>query len=259
MSKCRAATVADAIEKMSTGSKHEMDKVIFCVGLNDLREGTEVKQIIKDMRSLIDETLYRHPQCYTYICSILPVNCPRVTRDKITRLNAELENLQNLWERVFYVNTMSAFMHHDTPSTLFESDHVHPNKKGVTVLTNTIRKKVECQQKSFHQFTSKPATPRTLSYARCASAVPMNKPPVTSFGVGRPMSTDKRNPGPPQVRQDNKQYGQTGLQWPLTGNPWRHGYGVYPHMMPPIPPQWLRTELYPPMSEIQQLNRLYGY
>ena len=184
VSKCRAATVSDAYVKIKTGTDNVKGKVIFCVGLNDLRQGTEVTEIVQDMRGLIEETIYRHPQCYIYLCSILPVNCPGVTRDKITRLNAGLENLQNLWERVFYVNTMTAFMNHNSPGSLFEMDHVHPNKDGVAVLMNSIRKKVESGQKSFHQFTSKPATPSTFSYASCASAAPIDKASVTSSCMG---------------------------------------------------------------------------
>lgn len=186
ISKCRTATVSDALEKMSSGSKQEMRKVIFCVGLNDLRHGTDVNQIIRDMKSLIEETFYRHPHCYIYICSILPVNSPEITRDRITRLNAELENLQIHWERVFYVNTVSAFLNHDTPWALFEKDHVHPSKKGLMLLMDIIRRKVQFQQKSFHSFTSKPATPSTLSYASSVSGVhPINNTPVTNLEEGK--------------------------------------------------------------------------
>ena len=208
VSKCRAAKVSDAHYKINTDSDHVKEKVIFCVGLNDLRDGAEVSQIVQDMRELIEETLHRHPRCYIYVCSILPVNCAGVTRDKITRLNAGLENLQNLWERVFYVNTMSAFMNHDSPVTLFEKDHVHPSKRGVILLANTIRRKVEFQQKSFHEFTSKPATPSTLSYASCASANPVNKAPMMPSIMTHAMSRDERDVRAPRVRpmQDSLQY-----------------------------------------------------
>ena len=120
------------------------------------------------MRTLVEETLHRHPQCYIYICSILPVNCPGVSRDMITRLNTGIESLQRAFERVFYVNTMAAFSNYESPWLLFDRDHVHPSKHGVTVMMNTISKKVISHHKSFHQFTSKKVTP-TLSFASSVS------------------------------------------------------------------------------------------
>jgi CHASE3 domain sensor protein len=71
ISKCRAATVNDANVKISTGGSHEMDKIVFCVGLNDLRDGKSVNQVVEDMKYLIDETIYRHPRSIIYVCSIL--------------------------------------------------------------------------------------------------------------------------------------------------------------------------------------------
>lgn len=164
ISMCRAATVAEAYRKINTNSEQKKSKVIFCVGLNDLRQGTEVGEIVQDMRALVEETLYRHPKCYIYLCSILPVNTPEVNRHKIMQLNTAFEKLENVWESVFYVNSMAAFMHDDTPWALFERDHIHPNQRGATLLMHTIRKKIESQNKSFRVFTSKPATPSTFSY-----------------------------------------------------------------------------------------------
>ena len=205
VSKCRAATVSEALEKMKTGSKQEMNNIILCVGLNDLRQGTEVKQIARDMKSLVEETTYRHPNSYIYICSILPVNSPEITRDSITRLNTELENLQRHWERVFYVNTISSFLNHDTPWLLFEKDRVHPSKMGVTLLTSIIRKKVQTQQESFHRFTSKRATPSTLSYASCVMGEnASNKTSVTSSDVQGNKLCDIRLSHPASTRDINR-------------------------------------------------------
>ena len=212
VSKCRAATVVEAYKKMNTNSEQPKNKIIFCVGLNDLRQGSEVSKIEQDMRSLIEETLYRHPQAYIYVCSILPVNSPDVTRDRITQLNTKLEHLQRLWERVYYVNTMSAFLNDELPWSLFERDHVHPSKKGITLLMDTIRRKVESQQPSFRQFTSKPATPSTLSYARCVAQGPMTSSTMGHFGArdvhatempqGRPMQdSNQRSQRPLPFRQ----------------------------------------------------------
>lgn len=161
---CRAATVTEAYKKMNTNTEQKKTKVIFCVGLNDLRQGHSVSNIVQDIRALVEETLYRHPQCYIYLCSILPVNTPEVKRDQIMQLNSELQKLEKVWEKVFYINTMTAFLQDDAPWALFENDHIHPSQKGVLLLMNTIRRRIEAQLQSFRTFTSKLATPSTYSY-----------------------------------------------------------------------------------------------
>ena len=172
ISKCRAATIMDAYDKICTGGTHEMQKVIYCIGLNDLRNGRDINQIVDSMKSLIDETVYKHPACYIYICSILPVHSKEIMRNKIASVNAQFENLQRYQERVYFINNAVAFQNHNSPWSLFEKDGVHPNQMGTQVMIQNIRKKLQQQQRAYHQFTSKPATPTSLSYASCISGRP---------------------------------------------------------------------------------------
>jgi lysophospholipase L1-like esterase len=231
VSKCRAATILEAHEKIRTGSTHELEKVIFCVGLNDLRNGVEVRHIVNDMKRLIEETLYQHPRCYVYLCSILPARGPDITRDKISSLNLELEQLQKTWERVFYVNTISAFLRHDTPHELFEKDGVHPSRKGSLLMMATIRKKIESQLATYRQFTSKRATPNTFSYAGVVSHQPTvekasGTPPASTY---YPKGTDPRSTrdaGTSLIHQEDRQRSYT------------------PHVYEPPPPQRLADTVY---------------
>jgi lysophospholipase L1-like esterase len=172
ISKCRADTLTEAYKKISRQSPHKMQKIIYCVGLNDLRNGQTVDQIEENMRSLIEES----PSCYIYICSILPVHSGEVSRDQISRLNLRLESLQKSWERVFYINTYFVFQNHDAPWSLFERDRLHPNIQGAQILMNTLRRKLHVNP-TFHQFTSKRATPRTSDhlYAERATTDPRSQ------------------------------------------------------------------------------------
>lgn len=173
ISKTRAATIDDAHYKISShGGQKEMDKIIFSVGLNDLRNGSEIQEIVEGMKYLIDETLYRHPRCFIYICSILPVGSSEVAKQKIIQANAQFERLQKSHERVFYIDISTTFLNQDHIWSLFDDDKIHPNAKGTAVMMNCIRRKVQQldQQHSLRTFISKPATPSTLSFAECVSA-----------------------------------------------------------------------------------------
>lgn len=165
ISKCRATTINDANAKISSGGPHEMDKVVFCVGLNDLRNGKSVQQIEKDMRYLIEETMYRHPHSTIYVCSILPVNCREVTSNEILSANKQLRALERLYNSVQYIDTCTEFLNHDTPWTLFDKDGIHPNTRGNITMVSIIRKKLQSSHRQPRTWSRKLANTVDLSYA----------------------------------------------------------------------------------------------
>ena len=275
ISKCRAGTIEDAYHKVSLRSTKEMEKIIFCVGLNDIRNGGKINQVVQDMKCLIDEALYRHPRCFIFICSILPVHSSEMAKQKITSTNSQLKDLEKYHERVHYIDTAAAFLNHDEVWALFEEDGVHPNGKGTMVMMNCIRRKIQQlgQKHSFRNFISKPATPNSLSYADCAAR---------SYGPRRPTSHEADREAAAGERVHNR-LDQNFVNTPRKGPqrapqtavsstvplkdpdvPWRQMYGGYPPWTLPypynLPPAQVPTPLYPQfVPEMMMANRLYGY
>jgi hypothetical protein len=207
VSKCRASTTAEAHEKILTGSTQDMDKIIVCVGINDLRQGSSPEQVISEMKSLVQEILYMHPTCYIYICSLLPSKSRDVTKQNITQLNAQLKDLERYSERVYYVDIISTFTSNSAPWELFDEDHLHPSKKGSFVMINCIRRKIQVhdQQKSLQRFISKPATPSTKTYAESvASPRVIPRAEHQSNEARRVCSSPKPHPTPSQ--DNNRPY-----------------------------------------------------
>ena len=59
--------------KEKYGGDHQLENIVFSVGLNDLRDGTSVDQVVDDMKCLIEETQNKYTNSQVFICSILPV------------------------------------------------------------------------------------------------------------------------------------------------------------------------------------------
>jgi predicted house-cleaning noncanonical NTP pyrophosphatase (MazG superfamily) len=169
VSMCRAATIQDAYEKINIGGPHPMDKIVFNVGLNDIRNGSSIPEIVEDMKDLIHETQYKHPGCSLYICSILPVGSTEVTKRKIASVNTEFCKMQTLYEQVQYVDISAAFSDHETPWVLFEEDGIHPNVKGTIVMMSSIRKKLQFHKRPLHQGLHKTTATNRVSYAKSVS------------------------------------------------------------------------------------------
>ena len=56
ISKRRVSTVSEANYKIVSDSNHKMKKIMFCVGLNDLKNGNSATKVRDDVEHLIYET-----------------------------------------------------------------------------------------------------------------------------------------------------------------------------------------------------------
>jgi lysophospholipase L1-like esterase len=272
VSKCRAGTISQVHEKIVTGGTHEMDKIIICAGLNDLRGGSSPEQVTSEMKCLVDDILSRHPQGYIYICSMLPVNIREVPKQKITRTNSQLEELQKYSERVYYIDLFSAFLNQTSPSwELLEKDGLHPSLKGTIVMMSCIQRKIQLhdRQSARHKFISKPATPSSMSYANCVSGSStrdMPGPP-TSQDTIQPHSQYSHLHSNGSYQLQDAKFNQHSSLYPsqITGpprtlgaNPWWPMNGFYPQMTTPLYPQMQMTvpNIYPHAVQIPQHSRM---
>lgn len=194
ISKCRVSTISEAHFKMTTSSNHIMKKIVFCVGLNDLRDGHSPDQVRDNMKHLLKETLNRHPGCKVYVCSILPTKCSEVMKQNIKQANSHFARLSTIMEEVFYVDILSEFVTHRPMQDLFERDEVHPNGKGALIMAVCIRNSLLSNHKTPRPFTSRQVNTSVMSYAGSLSSGPgpnvqtSNRQPMQQ--VARPVNQE---------------------------------------------------------------------
>lgn len=229
ISKCRAATIADAHFKITTGSNEnkKMQKVVFCLGLNELRDGQKDSDVLADMKRLIQETKRRHPGCEIYICSILPIRCNENMKREIKSTNKQFSELCESTDKLFYVDIISEFLHHTPMSELFEKDQIHPSVKGALVMTIHIRNRMQGNHKPRQLFTSKRADTNYVTYAE-------------SLSTGLSSDSQPRVQGLPFSASD---VGKSREQYPYPTRPywWPPPGTMYPPMMSLYPPMYQPT------------------
>lgn len=218
VSKCRASTIAEAHFKITTGSSHAKEKIVYCVGLNDLRHGSSAAEVTTSMEQLLHETDRRHPGCKIYICSILPVKCTDKLKNDIKQVNGNFARLSTTTENVFYVDILSKFISHKFLQDLFERDQTHPNDKGTLVMTACIRQSLQLSHKPPQQFTSRLVNSSNMSYAECVAPKDDNQ--------SLPQASQK-----PSASLEPYPYGRT-----RTFHPWWPPGNYPPNIMPVYPP-----------------------
>jgi hypothetical protein len=261
ISKCRAATIADAFHKIRTGGTHQMDKIIFCVGLNDLRDGNSIDQVVDDMKCLIEETQYRHAGWDVYVCSILPAVLEQVSKQTIERVNSNFEHFQRYIDNVHYVDITSEFVSHDPHQQVFEEDRIHPNLKGSIIMASVIRNRLRHDHKPLRHFVSKRTNTTDLSYADSVRARPVEKQqhaihvaagyqaPVDQFvpGVQETVVNHSRDATSLHPYRAQTAAFSSGARYFPTNGLWPTGGGYYPQMIPMYPQA---TPMYPQTTHV---------
>jgi hypothetical protein len=247
ISKCRASTISEAHYKIMTGSNHVMEKVIFCVGFNDVKNGSRVIQ--EEMERLLRETTRRHPGCKIYICSILPVNSEQFRKEDIKRTNAQFKQFSTIMDNVYYVDILTEFISHNSMQELFERDQIHPNVKGTTTMTICIRSSLLHDHRPRQQFVSKRANTSNMTYAGCVSVNQISRDTDSAQSLA-----GSSNFNPATSGRQEASVGQYAYQpRPYPNNVWWHPGNYYPHMMPFYPPGM--TAPYPSVYPISREER----
>lgn len=247
VSKCRASTIAEAHYKLTSGSNHTMDKVIFSVGLNDLRNGSSPTQVKEDMEHLLQEAEKRHTGCKLYVCSILPIKCNADMREKIKEVNSYFTHLADTMDKVFYVDILTEFVSYKPMQELFERDSVHPSTKGSLVMAVCIRNSIKQNHKTPAYFTSTRADISKMSYSESVNS---DKIKTSRDNTGQSLVRESR-PSPANQNPRPHLYQPR----PFPSHMWWPSGNCYPPFMPFYPPGFMQpdyTSMYPAMREDKQ-------
>lgn len=237
-----------------------MEKVVLCVGMNDLRDGNSDRQVTDDMKRLIKETQKKHPGCKTYVCSILPIKCTEELKERIKRTNSQFAHLVTSTNNVYYVDILTEFISHkhahkSMQEQLFEKDHIHPNLKGTVIMTACIRNCLLHKHSPRKEFVSKHADTSNMSYAKSLSARP-DQPTRDTAKAKLPAKDLQSKPAKPEAEAAQRQ--SSYQPRPFPSNLWWPPRHCYPPMMPFFPPGMSAAyaQMYPPGREVRQPQRV---
>lgn len=126
------------LNRIDEVEKHDPSAVFLMIGINDLGHSLPIKNIISNVRQVVQEFQDSMPVCDIYIQSVLPA----VTIDlsSINELNKEYEFLAEEYENCTYIDIYKEFVTEKGKlrQDLISGDGVHLNGKGYEVWINTI-------------------------------------------------------------------------------------------------------------------------
>jgi lysophospholipase L1-like esterase len=150
--------VADALAV----TNNRPDLVLLLIGANDIGRGRDPYQVAtQDMSKLLDLILSNIPNAHiiiSKITSLQSANLPGLTygafATNVPIYNAALQSTVNqrrlLGQNVFLADMFSVVDY----STMFQSDHVHPNALGLRVMANEFLSRIEAITVRTNQFAS---------------------------------------------------------------------------------------------------------
>lgn len=139
---------AGLLARVAEISESEPEKVFLMVGSQDLAEGTDETQIIKNYRQIITEIAVRSPQTKIFVHSVLPVvnEINLRTNANILTLNKKLEALATEYNAT-YLNVFGELAENQQLNPAFSNDGLHLNGKGYQKWQNFIASHVQTSKR----------------------------------------------------------------------------------------------------------------
>lgn len=93
-------TTSGVLKRLSLLKDTQPDTIYVMAGINDLKQGTPNREILRNLQAIVRQLKAAHPNSKIYLASILPTRLPDLSVNRIRRLNynirrlAEQENVQ---------------------------------------------------------------------------------------------------------------------------------------------------------------------
>ena len=110
-------------------------RLFLMIGINDIYQGKDKKNILANITRIIDELLQKSPETKLYIQSILPVNAKKLLIDKsinttIYQANNELKNICKI-KLITFTDIHPDFLNENGEmNTAYTYDGVHLTEQG---------------------------------------------------------------------------------------------------------------------------------
>lgn len=137
------------LQRLETITKGKPAKIFLMLGINDLGDGIEPKQLSKQYKKILKTLTTETPETKIYVQSILPYNStmfqnPRLSQEKIIKCNEILNDFTEEFPQITYIDLHSHFA--DSNSELrpeLTNDGLHLTYKGYALWKDIIGRYVK--------------------------------------------------------------------------------------------------------------------
>lgn len=136
-------TTSNVISRIDGVLSAKPQKIFLMVGINDLLNGGEVDQVVKNYTELLNKIKEQSPSTLVYVQSVLPVNngilkSETVNNQEISSLNGKLKLLSEERGNVFIDLNSHFHGSNEQMRSDYSWDGLHPNSHGYAVWRNLI-------------------------------------------------------------------------------------------------------------------------
>jgi lysophospholipase L1-like esterase len=126
-------TTAGVLKRVSAFAETRPNTIHVMVGINDLRKGKTDKEILNNLKQIMQQLRQGHPTAQIFVHSILPTRLAAIPSNRVRWLNYNIAALTHQ-ESVNYLNLQPAFTDADgNLRRTLTTDGVHLNAQGYQV------------------------------------------------------------------------------------------------------------------------------
>jgi lysophospholipase L1-like esterase len=132
-------TSAGVLSRLSAFADTQPDTVHVMVGINDLRRGLDDREILGNIRQIMQQLRQQHPNAEIVVHSILPTRLPALPSDRIQSLNQDIAAIAQQ-EQVGYLDLQTVFT--DETGVLqreLTTDGIHLSAQGYAVWRSVLQ------------------------------------------------------------------------------------------------------------------------
>jgi lysophospholipase L1-like esterase len=132
-------TSAGVLNRLSAFANTRPDTVHVMVGINDLRRGLDDREILGNIRQIMQQLRQQHPDAEIVVHSILPTRLPALPSDRIQSLNQDIAAIAQQ-EQVGYLDLQTVFS--DETGVLqreLTTDGIHLSSQGYAVWRSVLQ------------------------------------------------------------------------------------------------------------------------
>jgi lysophospholipase L1-like esterase len=133
-------TTTGILDRISFLDKAKPDTIYFMAGVNDLKRGTNERDVLRNISQIITQLKRQHPTAQIIVQSILPTRSEQISNDRIRQLNPQLKELAQR-QGVDYLDLQSQFRDGDGSLRAdLTTDGIHLSPAGYQVWQGALQR-----------------------------------------------------------------------------------------------------------------------
>jgi lysophospholipase L1-like esterase len=133
-------TTTGILDRISFLDNAKPDTIYFMAGVNDLKRGTNERDVLRNISQIITRLKRQHPTAQIIVQSILPTRSEQIPNDRIRKLNPQIQELAQR-QGVDYLDLQQQFR--DSDGSLradLTTDGIHLSPQGYQVWQGALQR-----------------------------------------------------------------------------------------------------------------------